>query len=142
LYKEPSWGKEKTDDYYNQWNNLVNGQLNQSDYIDLFLTSDAMILDSGSFLNEYLCVNKPSLYIMRDENLTNRFNEFGKAAFNFHYHGHDIKDITDFIKSTVIEGNDTLKDARENFIKTYLRPPGNNSASANIYAFIVNKVIG
>ncbi len=54
LYIEGDWGRNKTDSYYLKWKNLVNGQLEESDYVDLFLTSDAMIHDSGSFLVEYL----------------------------------------------------------------------------------------
>ncbi len=136
LYLEPDWGKEKTDSYYEKWRNLTNGQLNESDYVDLFLTSDAMILDSGSFLNEYLCVNKPSLYIVRDANLTDRFNTFGKMAFSCHYHGSSIDEIKYFIEHNVIGGNDEIKPAREMFVKTYLIPPNNVSASENIYNYI------
>lgn len=140
LYLESDWGKEKTHKYYARWKNLVNGQLNESDYVDLFLTSDAMILDSGSFLNEYLCLNKPSLYIIRDDNLTDRFNDFGKMAFACHYHGKNVKDILNFVKRNVIDGNDEIRCVREKFIKTYLIPPNNISASTNIFNYIVNEL--
>ena len=141
LYIEPNWGREKTDNYYKKWNDLTNGQLNESDYVDLFLTSDAMILDSGSFLNEYLCVNKPSLYIMRDENLTDRFNDFGKMAFKFHYHGANKHDIENFIEHIVIKENDVLKMERELFINKYLIPANKHSASENIYSHILKQIL-
>lgn len=140
LYGEKSWGKERTDIYYSKWENLPNGQLNESDYINLFQTSDAMILDSGSFLNEYLCVNKPSLYLVRDENLTCRYNEFGKMAFAQHYHGKDEHDILNFINDIVIAGKDNLKNSRENFVEKYLLPPNNVSASQNIYEYLLKQI--
>ena len=46
------------DDYYDKWNSLDNGQLEEGDYFDLFLQSDAMIHDSVSFLSEYLYTMK------------------------------------------------------------------------------------
>jgi CDP-glycerol glycerophosphotransferase (TagB/SpsB family) len=140
LYLEPDWGKEKTDNYYEQWNNLINGQLNEYGYADLFLTSDAMILDCVSFLTEYLCVNKPSLYLMRDPNLMDRFNEFGKMAIKFHYHGIDADDIRNFINKRVIGGVDELKNERENFIRMHLVPPDNNTASENIYKYLIDQL--
>src|SRR5690606_23808246 len=60
LYVHKDWGVEKTRQYYNSWAQLPNGQLALDDYIDLFLTSDAMILDSISFIAEYAFTRKPS----------------------------------------------------------------------------------
>ena len=57
------WGEAKTNAYYNKWATMENTQLEESSYVDLFLTSDAMIHDSGSFTTEYLFVNKPVMYL-------------------------------------------------------------------------------
>jgi len=54
LYELEGWGKLVTDDYFNLWNDLDNGQVETDDYISLFNSSDAMILDSCSFVGEYL----------------------------------------------------------------------------------------
>ena len=140
LYLEPDWGQEKTNSYFEQWNSLGNGQLNESDYIDLFLTSDAMIVDSVSFLTEYLCVNKPSLYMMRVKNQIDTFNEYGKKIAAFHYNGSNEQDIRNFLSTIVFKGNDTLKDEREKFVKSYLTPAKGNSASENIYLHLKNQV--
>src|SRR5690606_6795936 len=56
------WSKEKTDIYFTKWKEGTNTQIEEGDYIDLFLTSDGMIFDSCSFLNEYLYTQKPSIF--------------------------------------------------------------------------------
>ncbi|MDR0866640.1 MAG: CDP-glycerol glycerophosphotransferase family protein [Candidatus Symbiothrix sp.] len=139
LYKHPDWGKEKTDKYYNLWNELETGQLEEGSYEDLFLTSDAMIHDSGSFLIEYLYLNKPVLRTDRDDSITKRLNPFGVMAYNEHYHARTEEDIENFIKN-VIAGKDEMKEEREKFRQEYLLPPNNQSASRNIFDEIKKNV--
>jgi len=139
LYSNKDWGKERTDEYYDKWDKLHNGQLNESSYIDLFLTSDGLIFDSGSFINEYLCVNKPSLFIVRDKDIVNRFNEFGRLAFECHYKGINENDIIKFVED-LISGNDSLKEKRQIFIDKYLKTANNHSASQNIIDLIKNEI--
>ena len=43
------WGKYKTDAYYQLWDSMPNTQYENGEYIDLFMTSDAMIHDCDSF---------------------------------------------------------------------------------------------
>jgi CDP-glycerol glycerophosphotransferase (TagB/SpsB family) len=70
------WGEEKTNAYYNTWDSLPNSTIHEDEYIDLFLTSDAMIHDSGSFTVEYLYVNKPVMRTVSDLPLNEQFNQF------------------------------------------------------------------
>ncbi|MFA5337015.1 MAG: CDP-glycerol glycerophosphotransferase family protein [Candidatus Omnitrophota bacterium] len=141
LYKNPDWGKKRTDKYCKQWAELENGQLNESDYIELFLSSDAMIFDSGSFIAEYLCVNKPSLYQVRNKNIPEGFGELGKKAIACHYQAFAKEDLFNFIEDVVLGGNDSLRQKRENFVQNYLMPPNNKKACENIYSDIC-KTIG
>jgi CDP-glycerol glycerophosphotransferase (TagB/SpsB family) len=139
LYDEATWGKVKTDDYYNRWNNMVSGQLVEGDYIDLFLSSDAMIHDSGSFLIEYIYTGKPVLHTNRDENITDRMNAFGILAFNLHYHAKNEKDIKAFIEN-VLNNKDEKKKERTAFITSKLLPPNHKSASQNIFDEILEQL--
>ena len=139
LYEEVSWGKEKTDNYFNRWNNLSNGQLVEGEYIDLFLNSDAMIHDSGSFLVEYIYTGKPVLHTNRDENIKDRMNSFGILAFNLHYHAKNEADIRVFIEN-VLNNKDEKKQERAGFLSSKLLPPNNISASENIYNDIVKQL--
>ncbi len=140
LYKHPNWGRKKTDEYYKKWENRPNGQLEESDYEDLFLTSDALILDSISFITEYYFTHKPSLFMIRDKSIYSKFNEFGEIAFNFMYKSHNQNELINFVEHIVINKNDTLSKERENFVNTYLKPPNNKSANQNIFDSIVNEV--
>ena len=116
------WGKEKTDAYYNRWEQLDNGQIEQGDYIDLFKTSDAMIHDCASFTVEYLYAQKPVLFQIRDEKVKDEFNSFGKLCFENHYHAYSIEETEAFIRDVVIADNDPKKEDREQFYKNYLYP--------------------
>lgn len=116
------WGKEKTEEYYQQWVNLDNGQLEEGDYIDLFATSDAMIHDSGSFTVEYLYTKKPVLFQVKHNDVQNQWNCFGQKCFDCHYLSFSKNDLINFIQDVVINGNDPMKAQREQFFKDYLYP--------------------
>jgi len=139
MYIHPDWGKEKTDIYYEFWSSQTNTQLNESNYIDLFLTSDAMIHDSGSFMVEYLYTQKPVIFLVADKGITERFNEIGKMTFEQLYHGNCEKDIITFINEIVIGENDYKKNRRIDFFENFIKPPNNTLASENVFCFI-NKV--
>lgn len=135
-----TWGFERTRSYYQRWENLGNGQLNEDGYVDLFLKSDALIHDSGSFLAEYLFTNKPSLFITKSEVQLHNFNEFGDYIFDLQYHTSSTQGIINFIEEVVINGHDPLKIDREKFINGYIQSLKSESASRNIYNYIKNRV--
>ena len=119
---QQEWGNEKTNQYYNRWNSMENTQLEESTYVDLFLTSDAMIHDCGSFTTEYLFTHKPVMYLTHDEKFKERFSPFGLEAFECHYKGDSVEEIDNFLKSVVLEGEDTMKERRQSFFNKYLQP--------------------
>ena len=125
------WGQERTDDYYARWAYGKNTQLVTGDYISLFINSDAMIHDCGSFTIEYLYTKKPVMYLINDEHHSDQLNEFDKMAFNLHYKGRCEDDIESFINN-VIKGIDKMKNERLKFYDDYLIPPNGTSASDNI----------
>jgi hypothetical protein len=136
LYIESDWGKEKTDNYYRLWDNLENGQLADGDYIDLFLTSDAMIFDSISFIAEYIYTNKPGLFMIRDETVLNKFNEFGVNAFKLLYHSKCKNELVGFIENVILKGKDFKKEERKLFFDNYLLQNKNIDASKIIFKHI------
>lgn len=132
------WGKEKTDKYYSQWACGKSTQLVLGDYVSLFMHSDALIHDCGSFQVEYHYTRKPVMYLIKDEHHADGLNEFGKMAFDLHYKGRCEEDIEAFIND-VIEGRDEMKEARDKFYNDYLLPPYGNSASDNIIKAILGE---
>lgn len=131
------WGQERTEIYYSQWEKGENTQLVLGNYVPLFLYSDAMIHDCGSFTVEYHYTKKPVMYLVNEKFQADHLNEFGKKAFELHYMGRNAEDIDHFINN-IIEGKDDMKDARERFYNDCLLPPNGDSASDNI----INAIIG
>ena len=131
------WGIERTDNYYSQWESGENIQLVVGNYVPLFLYSDAMIHDCGSFTVEYHYTKKPVMYLVNEKFHEDNLNEFGRRAFELHYLGRNAKEIETFI-TNIIKGKDDLKNARERFYQECLLPPNGNNASDNIINAIIS----
>lgn len=131
LYKHESWGIERTDAYYDSWKTMPNCNVADGNYVDLFMTSDAMIHNCSAFTAEYLYVNKPVMYTTDKEKIES-FNSFADSCFQVHYHGASISDIESFIEN-VISGNDPLMQERTLLIKEQLLPKGSGTVAGNIY---------
>lgn len=132
---ENKWGKERAEEYYEKWESMENTQYEDGEFIDLFMTSDAMILDSISFIAEYTITNKPALFTVAKSTRV-MLNEYGEKNFEILYKTRrDFvkEDIVRFIEDVVLEGHDEKKSEREAFIKEYLLPPNGKTATENIY---------
>jgi hypothetical protein len=130
------WDKEKTNGYYDIWRNSTNSQLEEGEYIDLFIESDGLIHDSGSFAVEYLELNKPVLYTKSRNDVEDTYNELGKEALQCHYMCTSKNDIEKFIANIVEGKNDSLYDKRYEFKMKHLY---NNGVSSS--AFIMNDLL-
>ena len=133
------WGKERTDNYFNAWENLSNGMYVEGEYIDLFLSSDAMIHDCGSFLIEYLCTGKPVMRTNNGEDITQQLNPFALKCLSVYYQANNEYDIEEFILN-LINGKDVLKKDRLKFIQKNLLPYNNKPASQNIFNDIIHSL--
>ena len=131
------WGKEKTKEYYDKWAIMENTSVNEGDYIDLFISSDAMIHDSGSFISEYLYVNKPVMRTLNEVEESEKMNDFAMECIANHYLANNEQDIEQFIQN-VINGVDPLKDQRTKFVNEVLMPKG--SPSQNIIDDILDSI--
>lgn len=132
------WGQEKTEAYYRKWSEMPNTQLEEGYYIDLFLTSDAMVHDCASFTAEYLFTKKPVLFMVRDPEVEKHWNPFGKLCFAQHYHAESFEAVQRFISDTVIDGQDPMRPSREAFFNQYLSD--GTLPSDNIYQYL-NKTL-
>jgi hypothetical protein len=132
LYKLEGWGIERTDAYYEEWSKMDNTILAESDYVNLFLTSDAMIHDSSSFSGEYLYTQKPVMYITKPDHV-DHLEAFGALCYNMHYKGASMGDIEYFVEDVVLKGNDVMREKRIEFYNRYLLPPGNQNVAKNMF---------
>lgn len=133
------WGIEKTTSYYEKWKTMSNTNFNDGEYIDLFLTSDAMIHDSGSFLIEYLYVNKPVMRTMSGEDMSKVLSKIAMDALDVYYKAYSEADIENFIIN-VINGDDKLANERKTFVNKRLMPPNNHLSSQNIIDDILDSI--
>jgi len=139
LYRHKDWGKERTDRYYASWQQMANTQLETGQYADLFMTSDAMIHDSGSFAVEYHYSQRPVMFVAKDmDYILEPQSDFGKEAYAIHYIGADEQDIRRFIDQVVLEGDDPMKQQRQAFFQQYLLPPGGKTVAQNVVDDIVS----
>ena len=136
LYEHEDWGKERTDKYYETWSNLKNGQLELGGYTDLFITSDAMIFDSSSFVIEYLYLGKPSLFTVKNEGVYKSFNEFGEEAFKTidKISWDEVNKIYNFVEMVINKSYQSK--IKERFKTEFLLPPNKRTASQNVVDFI------
>lgn len=141
LCRHNDWGKEKAKAYYGRWDSMENGQLQTGEFIDLFMTSDAMIHDSGSFTIEYHYSGKPVMYVADniEEQITKK-NDLGKEAMLLHYIGKTKQDIIDFIENVVLMDDDPMKAKREEFKQKYLLPPNDKTVAQNMMDVLLKEL--
>lgn len=121
LYLHPEWGKKRTDKYYEFWQNSEFTQLELGEYEELFLSSDSMIHDCGSFLAEYIYVEKPVMYLLNHKHNGQFFNSFGKAALNSCRIGKTNEDIVCFLEN-LISKPITITEEQEFFFRKKVKP--------------------
>lgn len=124
LYNAPTWGKVRTDAYFLAWEAGKNTFVADGDYVALFQQSDAIIHDSSSFIHEYLLVDKPSMFLKREDGKAN-FTESTLRALACYQIGRTISDVESFIDS-VKNGEDSMEEKRRAFVSSYLYPAGNS----------------
>ena len=133
------WGKKRVDEYYDFWMRQENTLLQTGEYLSLFKGSDAMIHDCGSFKCEYLCLNKPCMFLYRKDFLKD-VNEVGRSALLAHYEGHSLLDVISFIENVVIANNDTKVQERLHFRETYFKSPNGRMFSENVLSAIMSEI--
>ena len=127
--------EEEWEKYINSWKSLKNAYvMEKGDYKDLFLYSDAMILDSISFLAEYLYADKPGLFLCRPEQY---FNDIGQGIKGVYYlaDGKSKEEIRKFVADIVIGQRDYKHKERQELFKEnmdYVNMTG-KTAAENIY---------
>lgn len=141
LCKHPDWGEAKAKEYYKLWETMANTQIETGEFVDLFMTSDAMIHDCGSFSVEYHYSENPVMYVARNfEEQVEDKNDFGKIAMNLHYVGKEKQDIIDFIENVVLKGEDPLKPRRQQFKQEYLLPPNGKTVAENTMDVLIREL--
>jgi CDP-glycerol glycerophosphotransferase (TagB/SpsB family) len=134
---EKIWGEERTNAYYKKWQDLDNCQLENGAYQALFLYSDAMIHDCGSFTVEYHLTGNPVLYLVNGKEHQSNITRFSRQGYDLHYKAKTKAEIEQFINN-VINGVDPLRAQRLKFREENLVTPNGKTACENI----INAILG
>ncbi|MGE6995682.1 hypothetical protein ACQKIK_20020 [Pseudomonas sp. NPDC047961] len=122
LYEHADWGRERTDSYYSFWRDFESSRINDGDYIELFQDSDAIIHDCGSFIFEYLLVEKPCAYLcLNGPHQLDPINDYGKRLLSYYQVIDALDDVERFVLE-VINGSAQLKEGHRDFMESELRP--------------------
>ncbi len=136
------WGKDR----YQEWLDSLLSQPNvtysiEGDYQELFVNSDALVHDCGSFSAEYLCTGHPCAYWFKqtaDYNKTH--TELGHKCIDSHYLIKTKQDLFNFIENTVIKGIDPKKENRMKFAREEIMVNYPN-ATATIMEILTKEII-
>lgn len=139
LKRIAKWSDEQVEHYWSEWEQADNGFVSEGSYNDLFFTSDAMILDSISFIAEYLATNRPYL-IQEPKQKDFAFNSFTSNLLNILYKSTSWEDIERFIEVVVCQGQDSKKgERRKFFLENFISPYGRLAAN-NIYQAVCSEI--
>lgn len=106
--------------YLMEWDKLPNAcVIADGDYLDIFVTSDAMIHDSVSFTGEYMRTGHPQLRLLSERQRP--LNIMGKkiAEAVYSVRGNDYEAIENFIMN-VVNGIDPGYETRKKILTEYL----------------------
>jgi len=141
LCNHKDWGKERTDEYYRLWAEMPNTQLETGEFIELFMHSDGMIHDCGSFTGEYMFTCKPVMFMGKDfKSVRKDADDFGLRCLDLHHVGKSIEDAERFITDVILAENDPMKKERERFFTEHLLPPNWKRVAENIYDDMVKSL--
>lgn len=135
LCEHPQWGKDRTDEFYRTWREMPNSQLEDGEYAALFMQSDAMIHDCGSFIQEYLFADKPCMYLREGLGFQG-YSDMAADCLNAYQIGITREEIEEFLQM-VLRGEDPKAEVRRELRKKYLVPPHGQSAAQNIIDFLL-----
>ena len=142
LYNHKDWGKIKTDEFYDYWKNSSNTIICESNYQNLFIESDALILDSISFAAEYLYLDKPYCFLVKDYfDYNSSLNIIGKQIFEIIEKSNNLDSLDNFLINSVFKKNDNKINEQKNLLtKLNFRNKKNLLASENILDYIEKKI--
>lgn len=112
-----------------------------AEYISLFRQSDAMVLDSLSFIAAYAPSGKPVCFLESGKRA--RLNPVAERLLHAYYAAWDAEEIREFVERVVLGGDDWRKAEREAAVKKliYIPPEGAGARIAReIKARANNKV--
>lgn len=115
--------------YQQRFSELPNTQIYEgADYLTLFRQSDAMILDSVSFIAAYAPTLKPICF--REHAGRSPLNYTAERLMDADYSAWDAEEIREFVEEVVLKGNDWRRAEREKAVRKVLYFPEGGAGRA------------
>lgn len=129
--------RQSTEQFFKAWNELPNTSIFQNDtYSGLFQASDALIIDGISWLLEYQLLNKPVVFLEREDHLP--FLESGEIIANSVYRVADFNGVKETIEHLIARPEDSHEEKRRATLNKLLYI---DNASENILGVIKRKLL-
>ena len=126
---------ESCEEYFKKWEALPNAQIYTGAYYqDIFATSDGMIHDSMSFVAEYQYVDKPMIFLTKNDKEEYFVREKILEA-SYRVNGKDFDGIAAMIQRVIIEGDDCKAADRKIVFDKYLNYPKANGMLASEFIY-------
>lgn len=131
------------DAYLEAWASHKNGMvMREGDYIELFVESDALITDCGSFIAEYLPSGHPCIYMLNPErnmDLGRNYNELGVKILSSYYLCKSWEETRKAFEEVVVQGNDSKREERRQALESSFTNVG---TAGNFIVDYVEGVLG
>lgn len=111
LIESGLWSEEKVEQYYSDWES-IGTTCYSADYQNLFVNSDLMITDCGSFLTEYSCTKNPIIRMLSPR-LNVEPNPILQDLYSSFYVVHNDDELLHAMDSLIVQRQDPNKEARE-----------------------------
>lgn len=127
-----AWTKEKVDRYYEEWER-IGKSCYTADYQELFVNSDLMLTDCGSFLSEYACTKNPIIRMVSPL-LTLSANPVLEELYSTYYCTYSNEELNKALDLLIVQRLDPNKEKRCQAIEEV--GFSNYSAAENIKNYI------
>ena len=107
--------KEKIEQYYKEWE-TIGESCYSSDYQELFVNSDVMLTDCGSFLTEYACTGNPIIRMISPL-LKLSPNPFVDELYSTYYCVNNNDELKKALDMLIVQKKDPQKEIRQNAIE-------------------------
>lgn len=112
--KNNSMTKEDFDIFFSKWQE-VGSIVEGGDYFELFLESDLMITDCGSFIVEYLPTKNPVIHLQSEN--PKPHSTLNRKILKTYYNATNKEELKRLFEVLMIENNDNMKQERLSLLK-------------------------
>ncbi len=114
LIKDTAYTKKDLDNFLLRWQKIGSIETKGS-YFDLFLSSNLLITDCGSFIVEYLFTKNPCIHLLKND--LNNHSLLNQKIIKTYYSAKNEQELEYWFDEILVKNNDSLKTKRLNLIK-------------------------